>query len=67
MTAKLSKELSKLTHQIGGEREDRIITGKTKLTVTQIFLMDENWKDSECLLEIRSITRLASRRQTDLL
>ena len=44
MTSKLSKELSKRIHQIGRKWEDQIITGKTKLTVTQIFLMDENWK-----------------------
>jgi len=26
------------------EREDRIINGKTNLTVAAIFLMDDNWK-----------------------
>ena len=31
-------------HQIGREREGRIITGKAKLTVAVIFLMDDNWK-----------------------
>ena len=44
MSEKLSEEWSKLIHRMGREREDRIISGETKLTVTQIFLMDENWK-----------------------
>ena len=29
---------------MGREREDRIISGETKLTVTTIFLIDDNWK-----------------------
>ena len=43
MASELSKELSKVVHRMGMEREDRIISGKTKLTVTTIFLMDDNW------------------------
>ena len=44
MAAKLSKELSKAIHQMGMEREDRMISGETKLAVAAIFLMDDNWK-----------------------
>ena len=44
MAEKLSEEWNRIIHQIGREREDRIITGKTRLTVAQIFLMDSNWK-----------------------
>jgi len=31
-------------YRMGQEREDRIINGKTKLTVATIFLIDDNWK-----------------------
>ena len=44
MASELSEELGKLIHQIGREREDGIITGKTRLTVARIFPMDANWK-----------------------
>jgi hypothetical protein len=44
MAAKLSENMSKLIHQMGQEREDRIISGKTNLTVAAIFLIDDNWK-----------------------
>ncbi len=44
MSEKLSEEWSKLIHRMGREREDHIIRGKTKLTVTAIFLIDDNWK-----------------------
>jgi hypothetical protein len=44
MAKKLSGKLSSLIHQMGRDRENRIIAGKTKLTVTQIVLMDDNWK-----------------------
>ena len=44
MSEKLSEEWSKLIHRMGREREDRIIGGETKLTVTAIFLIDGNWK-----------------------
>lgn len=37
MAEKLSEELNGLIHQMGREREDRLITGKTKLTVAAIF------------------------------
>ncbi len=37
-------ELSNLIHQMGRDREDRIISGETKLTVTTIFLIDDSWK-----------------------
>jgi hypothetical protein len=41
MAQRLSGELSKLIHQMGRERADRIISGETKLTVAAIFLIDE--------------------------
>jgi len=44
MATKLSENMSKLIHRIGREREDRIISGETKLTVAAIFLIDDNWK-----------------------
>jgi hypothetical protein len=44
MVEKLSGKLSSLIHQMGRDRENRIVTGKTKLTVAMIFLMDDNWK-----------------------
>ena len=44
MAPKLSENMSKLIHRIGREREDRIIGGEMKLTVTAIFLIDDNWK-----------------------
>jgi len=44
MATKLSENMSKLIHQMGQEREDRIISGKTNLTVAAIFLIDDNWK-----------------------
>ena len=44
MAQRLSGKLKKLIHQMGREREDRIITSKTRLAVSQIFLMDGNWK-----------------------
>ena len=44
MADKLSKEFSGIIHGIGRERENRIIAGKPKLTVAQIFLMDGNWE-----------------------
>ena len=44
MAKKLSGKLSNLIHQMGRDREDRIISGETKLTVTAIFLIDDNWK-----------------------
>ena len=44
MAAKLSQEWNRTIHRVGREREYRIITGETKLTVAQIFLMDANWK-----------------------
>ena len=37
MSSELSKELSKVVHRMGMEREDRIISGKTKLTVQTIL------------------------------
>lgn len=43
MPVKLVEELSKLIHRMGREREDRIINGKTNLTVAIIFLIDDNW------------------------
>ena len=45
--------MSKLIHRTGQEREDRIISGKTNLTVAAIFLIDENWK---VFKEYRDIT-----------
>jgi hypothetical protein len=44
MATKLSENMSKLIHRMGQEREDRIISGKTNLTVAAIFLMDDNWR-----------------------
>ncbi len=44
MATKLSENMSKLIYQMGRDRENRIVTGKTKLTVTAIFLIDDNWK-----------------------
>ena len=44
MAAKLSEGMSKLIHVMGRERENLIISGKMKLTLAQIFLMDSNWK-----------------------
>ena len=44
MIAKLSENMSKLIHRMGKEREDKIISGKTKLTVAAIFLIDNNWR-----------------------
>ena len=44
MATKLSENMSKLIHRMGREREDRIISGETKLTVASIFLIDDNWK-----------------------
>ena len=44
MADKLSKEFSGIIHGVGRERENRIIAGKPKLTVAQIFLMDGNWE-----------------------
>ena len=44
MATKLSENMSKLIHRMGREREDGIISGKTKLTVATIFLIDDNWK-----------------------
>jgi hypothetical protein len=44
MTKKLSGKLSSLIHQMGRDREDRIISGETKLTVAAIFLIDDNWR-----------------------
>ena len=44
MATKLSENMSKLIHRMGREREDRIISGKTKLTVAAIFLIDDNWR-----------------------
>ncbi len=44
MAKKLSGKLSSLIHQMGRDQEDRIISGETKLTVTAIFLIDDNWK-----------------------
>jgi hypothetical protein len=41
---KLSQESNRDIHRIGREREYKIISGKTKLTLAQIFLMDGNWK-----------------------
>ncbi len=44
MAQRVSGKLNKLIHQMGREREDRIISGEAKLTVTTIFLIDDNWK-----------------------
>jgi len=44
MPEKLSEEYSKIIYWMGQEREDKIISGKTKLTVATIFLIDDNWK-----------------------
>ena len=44
MVTKLSENMSKLIHRVGQEGENGIISGKTKLTVAAIFLMDNNWK-----------------------
>ena len=44
MAKKLSGKLSSLIHQMGRDREDRLFSGETKLTVTAIFLIDDNWK-----------------------
>ena len=44
MAEKLSGKLNSLIHQMGRDREDRIISGETKLTVAAIFLIDDNWK-----------------------
>ncbi len=44
MATKLSQESNRDIHRIGREREYKIISGKTKLTLAQIFLMDGNWK-----------------------
>jgi hypothetical protein len=44
MAKKLSGKLSSLIHQMGRDREDQVISGGTKLTVTAIFLIDDNWK-----------------------
>ena len=37
MSEKLSEEYSKIIYRIGQEREDKIISGKMKLTVGTIF------------------------------
>ena len=42
MAAELSENMGKRIHQIGRERQDRIISGETKLTVASIFLIDDN-------------------------
>ena len=53
MAPKLSENMGKLIHRMGQEREDRIISGKTNLTVAAIFLIDDNWK---VFKEYRNIT-----------
>jgi hypothetical protein len=44
MAKTLSGKLSSLIHQMGRDREDRLFSDETKLTVTAIFLIDDNWK-----------------------
>ena len=44
MAKKLSGRLSSPIHQMVRDREDRIISGETKLTLAVIFLIDDNWK-----------------------
>ena len=44
MAERLSEKWSKIIHRMGRQREDKIINGKTKLTVAAIFLIDDNWK-----------------------
>ncbi|MFC1713603.1 hypothetical protein ACFL6S_08045 [Candidatus Poribacteria bacterium] len=44
MAERLPEKWSRIIHRMDREREYRIICGETKLTVTAIFLIDDNWK-----------------------
>lgn len=53
MAERLSEKWSRLIHRMGREREDRIISGETKLTVTAIFLINDNWKTGGMMSFVR--------------